>query len=84
MLYPNKISSVRTDNDKSQGDLAAAAGVSQQMISLYENGSSIPNAIVAELIADALGTTVRYLYAESINSYITEMRIKRKDTGSWT
>jgi len=63
----------RTDKDLEQEDLAVAAGVSQQMISRYENGVSLPKIIAAELIAERLDTTVRELYKETIEAYRAEM-----------
>ena len=79
MKYPNRILAVRSDMDIkiTQQDLADAVGVSQPMISEYEAGESLPNAIVAELIANYLDTTFKYLYEESIDEYIADMGIKR-------
>ena len=72
MKYPNRILAVRTDKDIYQEELAVTSGISQQMINLYEKGSSLPNVVVAELVAEYLGTTVRNLYEETIKDYIAE------------
>ena len=81
MRFPNKILSFRTDKDESQEDLANAAGITQQMISLYEIGSSAPNVVVAKVIADHYGTTIEILYEESIKAYLVELdEKKRKST----
>jgi len=76
--FPNKISEFRKDKDPEifQKELAEATGVTQQMISKYEVGESIPNGVVTYLICEKLNTTFSNLYEETLKAYIIENNIK--------
>lgn len=44
-----------------QSELAETVGTTQAAVSQYETGVRIPNAVLADKIAKALGTTVEWL-----------------------
>ena len=51
----------REKANKNQKELAEEVGVTQQMISLYEQNVKVPSLAVAVRIAQALGTTCEKL-----------------------
>ena len=53
---------VRAERDLSQTELASQVGVSRQTISSIETGQYTPSALLALLIADALGKPVADLF----------------------
>ena len=77
--YPNKIYALRNDHEPkiTQQELAEAAGVSQVMISKYEEGNTMPNAMILHYIAEYLGTTFMELYEKTI-----EAQEKERNTNS--
>jgi putative transcriptional regulator len=58
----NRLRVARAERDLSQTDLARAVGVSRQTISSIETGQYGPSALLALLIADALGRPVQELF----------------------
>ena len=58
----NRLRVVRAEQDLSQGELAAAVGVSRQTISSIETGQYCPSALLAFQLAGALGVRVDELF----------------------
>jgi putative transcriptional regulator len=58
----NRLRIARAERDLSQTHLAHAVGVSRQTISSIETGQYTPSALLALLIADALGKPVSDLF----------------------
>lgn len=58
------IGELRTDQNMTQAQLAAACGISQQAVSKIETGSGEPSYSLAMRIAHALGCTIDELYAD--------------------
>lgn len=59
--FPKRLKELRTSNKLSQTDLAYKCGLSQQLITLYENGKQYPRIDTIVRIAKALNTTIEYL-----------------------
>ena len=58
----NRLREERARLDLTQGDLAAAVGVSRKTINTVENGVFVPSTVLALRLARALGTTVEALF----------------------
>lgn len=65
MKLSEKIQSLRTDQEWSQGDLAERLDVSRQSVSKWETGQSVPDLDKIIKIADLFGVTTDYLLRES-------------------
>lgn len=61
LSYGERMRELRTVKGMTQEQLSWAAGVSQQMIAKYEDGGKTPSLQTAQLIAEALGTTVDFM-----------------------
>lgn len=61
MSLAENIRMFREKANKNQKELAEEVGVTQQMISLYEQNIKVPSLAVAVRIAQALGTTCEKL-----------------------
>ena len=61
MSLAENIRMFREKANKNQKELAEEVGVTQQMISLYEQNVKVPSLAVAVRIAQALGTTCEKL-----------------------
>ena len=64
MSFADNIKRQREKQNISQKELAETVGVSQQAISLFEQGMKVPGIITAVDIAKKLGTTVEKLVEE--------------------
>lgn len=60
------IKKYREKANQSQKELSEEVGVTQQVISMYEQGIKVPSLATAVGIAKALGTTVEKLVEDSI------------------
>ena len=58
MTYAERLKALRLKKGLSQAELAERLGVSQPLISQYENGSTSPTAELSVKIAELFGTTV--------------------------
>ena len=58
----------REKANQNQKELAEEVGVTQQMISLYEQGIKVPSLAVAVKIAQTLGTTCEKLVGDSLTA----------------
>jgi putative transcriptional regulator len=58
----NRIRVARAEHDLSQGELAAAVGVSRQTISSIETGQYTPSTLLALRVARAFGRPVEELF----------------------
>lgn len=58
MTYAERLKALRLKKGFSQTELAERLGVSQGLISQYENGSTSPTAELSVKIAELFGTTV--------------------------
>jgi transcriptional regulator with XRE-family HTH domain len=52
--FGQRLVRIRTDKDLKQGELARRAGISRQLLSLYERDASIPTIVPLEWICNAL------------------------------
>ena len=68
MLLAENIRIYREKANQNQKELAEEVGVTQQMISLYEQGIKVPSLAVAVKIARRLGTTCEELVGDSLTA----------------
>lgn len=61
-LLRTNLAAERSQRTLSQGELAAAVGVSRQTISSIETGQYCPSTLLALRLASVLGTTVEALF----------------------
>ena len=59
---PARLATARLTASKSQAQLARAAGLSKQAMSLYEMGSNIPGAEALAAIAQELGEPMEFFF----------------------
>lgn len=64
MSFGEKMRKLREMKGVSTAELGEIARVTQQMITKYESGQSVPNVVAAVRIAKRLGTTVEALVQE--------------------
>lgn len=64
MSLAENIKMYREKTNQNQKELAEEVGVTQQAISLYEQGIKVPSLAVAIRLAKALGTTCEKLVGE--------------------
>lgn len=64
MTFANKLKSLRTLADESQKHLAGILGISDVMISQYENGKKMPGRETMKKIANHYDTTLSNLLGE--------------------
>ena len=81
-IFPKRLKELRTKNKFTQTDLANKCGLSQQLITLYENGKQFPRIDTIVNLAKALNSSVDYLCG--LNNDITsiERNVLFKDTYS--
>ena len=68
MSLAENIRIYREKANQNQKELAEEVGVTQQMISLYEQGIKVPSLAVAVKIAQTLGTTCEELVGDSLTA----------------
>jgi putative transcriptional regulator len=61
-ILANRLRVARAERAMSQGDLAAAAGVSRQTVSSIETGQYVPSALLAFRLARVLGAPIDGLF----------------------
>lgn len=61
MSIGERISSLRKENNLSQGQLAQALGVTRQAVSKWENDLAVPDALKMIQLADLLDTDIEFL-----------------------
>lgn len=65
--FTKHIQKIRHSADKTQKEVAKAAGITEVCYQQYEYGNRIPSATVAIRIADALETTVEKIWGVKIS-----------------
>ncbi|MBO9607385.1 MAG: helix-turn-helix transcriptional regulator [Paenibacillaceae bacterium] len=68
MELGTKIKKLRTDQNRSLTEIAAACGFTKSLLSKIENGKTVPPIATLEKIADALGTKVAALLNDRMQS----------------
>ena len=76
MNLGERIHTLRTQKNLSQGDLADALEVSRQSISKWENGNCLPDASKYKSLCEILGITVNELFSGERLSSETENEAK--------
>ena len=61
MYYYHRIRDTREDQDKTQGEIAKAIGISQTQYSRYERGANEIPVHYLIMVADILGVSIDYL-----------------------
>lgn len=77
MSFAIKLRKLRIEKGISQAELAEKIGYSKRTVISYESGNSLPrNRTVYEILAQTLGTDVRYLEDDSIDAFVDEAKEK--------
>lgn len=61
MAISDNMKKLRESKGLSMAELAESANIAAPQIAKYEAGITVPNAVIAVMIADRLGTTVERL-----------------------
>lgn len=80
----HRISTLRKARRLTLDELAALSQVSRSMISLIERQRTSPTAVVLNKLADALGTTLPELFAESAETPTPSPLARHADQPTWT
>lgn len=72
MAFPDNLKIARERNGYSLEDIASKVHIERQTFWKYEQGISIPNAILVVDIAEALGTTVEKLVKGKTENFLSE------------
>jgi transcriptional regulator with XRE-family HTH domain len=64
-MYSKRIKQRRQEIDIGQADLAKMTGISQSMISAYENGKNSPTAEVLTILSKVLDVSVDWLLGKT-------------------
>ena len=67
----HRLRALRLQAGLTQGELAARAGVSRQLVAAVEAGRNVPAVDAAVALARALGTTVEELFGEPRGAAVT-------------
>ncbi len=84
MTFADKLKSLRTLAGESQKHLASVLGISDVMISQYENGRKMPGRETMKRIANHYNTTVADLLGESKNELSDTMIILNRGAKKMT
>jgi transcriptional regulator with XRE-family HTH domain len=77
MQIAARIRQVRIEHLLSLEDLAVKAGLSQSLLSNFENGQEIPSLEMFDRLAKAVGVSVRGLFCSDLNSPLTPRLVPR-------